>query len=227
MMVYTDARVAWHDSMHEHSLSITAASMSQAQSAKKQTAIRRQTIEAVFAAQGDDKEARIQVARQKLDAKETRSDRFDSTARAARVAAMAKVQAAIKCLPVRLQQFGNLLYAPTATAAELECSRYLLARFTPWPAMSVEKAAKAQCLVLPALFSYRGSAFGGQGDWAPGRIAEFVASYDEQIAVGNWARDWQPVWERLLNTAAGFDQQALAPVWAVINAERRGAANDS
>lgn len=226
MMVYTDARVAWHDSMHEYSLSITAASMSQAQAATKQTAIRRQTIEAVFAAQGEDKEARIQVARQKLDAKETRGDRFDSTKRAARIASMAKVQAAIKGQPLRLQQFGNLLYAPTATTVELECSRYLLARFTPWPAMSVEKAARAQCLVLPALLSYRGTAFGGHQEWAPGRITEFVASYDEHIAVANWSRDWAEVWERLLNTAAIFDQQALAPVWAVINAERRGAAND-
>ena len=219
--------MAWHDSMHEYSLSITAASMSQAQTATKQTAIRRQTIEAVFAAQGEDKEARILVARQKMDAKETRADRFDSTRRAARIAQMAKVQAAIRSLPPRLQQFGNLLYAPASTAVELECSRYVLARFTPWPAMPVEKAAKAQCLVLPALLSYRGSAFGGQQDWSPGRVAEFVASYDENIPVANWARDWAEVWERLLNTAAGFDQQALAPVWAVINAERREAANDS
>lgn len=224
--IFTDARIAWHDSMHERSLSITAASMNQAESASKRTEQRRQQIEVVFAAQGDDKEARINILRQKLNASETRGDKFNSTSRGAKVAAMAKIQRAVASLPKLLQSFGNLMYSPDPTAADLECSRFLLAKYARFPAMTERQVERVASLMIPVLLSYRDTAFGGRQHWSPGRAIEFAEQYDVAFSAANWARDWSEIWERLLDACAGFDQQALDPVWAVINKERGDAAND-
>ncbi|WP_341522983.1 hypothetical protein AABC73_06935 [Pseudomonas sp. G.S.17] len=224
--IFTDARVAWHDSMHERSLSITAASMSQAESSAKQTEQRRQRIEVVFAAQGDDKEARIDILRQKLNATETRGDKFNSTNRGAKVAAMARIQRAVAGLPKLLQSFGNFLYSPNPTAADMEYSRYLLAKHVRLPAMTDQQSSKVESLIIPALLSYRDTAFGGREHWSPGRIIEFAHQYEVSFSAANWARDWSSVWERLLDACGGFDQQALDPVWVEINKERGDAAND-
>ncbi|MBJ2267798.1 hypothetical protein JFT60_10500 [Pseudomonas sp. MF6772] len=224
--VFTDARIAWHDSMHERGISITAASMSQAESSAKRDTRLQSQHEAVFLALGEDKEERVKALRQRMDARQSRTDTFDSTARSAKVAAMAKIQRAVHTLPPLLRRFGNLLYSPSPTATDLECSRFLLARYSRFPVMTEERAAKASSLIIPALLSYRDTAFGGREHWAPSRIIEFCQQYGVTFSPANWARDWSSIWERLLDSCAGFDQQALDPIWEIINKERGKAAND-
>ena len=65
------ARQAWHDSQYESRGSITAATMDHAKIETKRAAAKRKTIEAVFAAVGDEEESRVKVVAQRMSAGST------------------------------------------------------------------------------------------------------------------------------------------------------------
>jgi len=219
-------RQAWHDAQYESRGSITAAILDHAKIKTKRAAEKRRTIEAVFAAVGDDEEDRIKIAAQRMEVQETRrTARDNSTARSAHMATMGRIQAAISSLPKPLQHFGHHLYSPLNNVRDQDVARTLVWFSWSRPAgMSKVKESRAYCMVMPALMSYVGVVVGGREEWGPSRIAQFVADwYGERISISQWTRDWAPIWEGLLRTITELDQKALEPVEQAITEEREAA----
>ncbi|SEH87038.1 Phage antitermination protein Q [Stutzerimonas xanthomarina] len=216
------ARQAWHDSQYESRGSITAATMDHAKIETKRAAAKRKTIEAVFAAVGDEEESRVKVVAQRMEVQETRrSARDNSSSRCAHMMTMGRIQHAIASLNKPLQHFGHYLYSPLANARDQDVARTLVWFGWEKPAgLTKVKESRAYCLVLPALISYQGFVTGGRDEWTPGRIAEFVADwYGEKISVSQWARDWAPIWESLQRTIGEMDRKALEPVERIMDEE--------
>ena len=212
---------AWTDSQHESNASITAAAIDSAQSAAAVKKSRARQHEVVFAAMGEDKEARIMVARQKISISETRRKPIGrSTARAAHLVTMGKIQSAIGTLPFQVQQFGHFLYHPMMTMQHVMNAVLLVASKAELPDLTSAKRVKAHYLVTLALQSYKAQVTGA-AEWGPARVAaEMESFFGVTIDPKNWTRDWLDLWESLKSVIAEVDIQAQQPVWQVIHAEK-------
>jgi hypothetical protein len=215
------ARQAWTDSQHESNASITAVASEKAESASK---IRRSRItrhEVVFPALGEDKEERVLMARQRISISETRRTPLGrSTARAAHLVTMGKIQRAIGTLPFQVEQLGHFLYHPCMTMQHVMNAEKLILADTDFSAMTAAKAAKARCLVTIALQSYKAT-ITGASEWGPARVAESMkAFYGAAIEPKRWDRDWLAVWETLKAAIHARDIEAQSPIWQVIHSEK-------
>jgi hypothetical protein len=215
------ARQAWTDSQHESNASITAAAIDSAQSAAAVKKARARQHEVVFAAMGEDKEVRIMVARQKISISETRRKPIGrSTARAAHLVTMGKIQRAIGILPFQVQQFGHFLYHPMMTMQHVMNAVLLVASKAELPDLTSAKRVKAHYLVTLALQSYKAQV-SGAAEWGPARVAaEMKTFFGVTIDPKNWTRDWLDLWESLKAVIAEVDIQAQQPLWQVIHAEK-------
>ena len=215
------ARQAWTDSQHESNASITAAAIDSAQSAVAVKKTRARQHEVVFAAMGEDKAERILVARQKISISETRRKPIGrSTARAAHLVTMGKIQRAIETLPYQVQQFGHYLYHPMMNMRHVMNAVLLITAKAELPDLTSAKRVKAQYLVTLALQSYKGEIVGA-AEWGPARVAaEMKTFFGVTIDPKNWTRDWLDLWESLKEVIKEVDIQAQQPVWQVIHAEK-------
>jgi hypothetical protein len=215
------ARQAWADSQHESNMSISAVAAESAQTEKQVKRSRSARREVIFAAQGEDKEARIRVVRKRINIAETRRTPIGrSTARAAHLMTMGKIQAAIETLPFQVQQFGHYLYHPCMTAIHLLNAEKLIWADTDFSALTDAKAEKAHCLITIALQSYKSEVHGG-AEYGPARVADGMKKiYGINIDPGNWDRDWLSIWNIIRDAIEEVDIQAQQPVWQVIHAER-------
>lgn len=222
-MKLINARQAWTDAQHESNVSISAAA---AERAKSATVVRREKAairEIVFAAVGEDKEERIKAVRQKISIAETRRTPIGrSTARAAHLVTMGKVQAAIETLPFQVQQFGHYLYHPCMTVVHMLNAEKLVWNDCNFSTLTDVKAAKVHCLVTCALQSYKAEANGGDA-WGPAKVADAMLKlYGIKIEPKVWDRDWKQEWQFLRDVIMDIDVQAQQPVWQVIHAENVG-----
>jgi hypothetical protein len=215
------ARQAWTDSQHESNASISAVAIETAKSAAQKTRSRIRRHEAVFAAIGDDKEERIQVVRQRISISETRRTPIGrSTARAAHLTMMGKIQRAIATLPFQVQQFGHYLYSPIPNARYVLNAVLLISTRAELAELTPLKRARALYLVTAALQSFKCETTGAP-EWGPARVAEEMkAFYGVPVDPNNWNRDWKPMWEMLKETIKAVDIDAQSPVWQVIHAEK-------
>ncbi|AZD67589.1 hypothetical protein SAMN04489802_2824 [Pseudomonas chlororaphis] len=227
-MKLINARQAWTDAQHESNASITAAAIDSAQSAKVKTGGRIGKREVQFPAMGSEKgeeAARFSVPGQRISISETRRAPIGrSTARAAHLATMGKVQRAIGTLPFQVQQFGHYLYHPCMTVVHMLNAEKLIWADTDFSSLTDAKAAKVHCLITCALQSYKAEANGGT-PWGPARVAEgMLKLYGIAIEPKHWDRDWKEVWEFLRAAIQDVDIQAQQPVWQVIHAEKEESA---
>ncbi|WCM49000.1 hypothetical protein OH720_18495 [Pseudomonas sp. WJP1] len=215
------ARQAWTDSQHESNASISAVAIESAKSATIARKARARQHEVVFAAMGDDKEERIKVARQKIRIGETRRTPIGrSTARAAHLAMMGKIQRAIGTLPFQVQQFGHFLYHPCLTMQHVMNAVLLITAKAQLPDLTSAKRVKAQYLVTLALQSYKAQV-SGVAEWGPARVAaEMKEFFGVTIDPKNWTRDWLDLWQSLIAVIAEVDIQAQQPIWQVIHSEK-------
>lgn len=216
------ARQAWTDAQHESNTSISAVATEKAESATKIKKRRAALHEVVFAALGDEyKEERIQVVRQKISISETRRTPIGrSTARAAHLVTMGKIQRAIGTLPFQVQQFGHYLYHPMMNMRHVMNAVLLITAKAQLPDLTSAKRVRAQYLVTLALQSYKGEVHGA-AEWGPARVAaEMDAFFGVTIDPKNWTRDWLDLWESLKAIIAEVDIQAQQPIWQVIHAEK-------
>jgi hypothetical protein len=215
------ARQAWTDSQHESNASITAAAIDSAQSAAAVKKTRARQHEVVFAAMGEDKAERILVARQRISISETRRKPISrSTARAAHLVTMGKIQRAIGTLPFQVQQFGHFLYHPMMTMQHVMNAVLLVASKAELPDLTSAKRVKAHYLVTLALQSYKAQV-SGAAEWGPARVAaEMNSFFGVMIDPKNWTRDWLNLWESLKAVIAEVDIQAQQPLWQVIHTEK-------
>lgn len=214
------ARQAWTDSQHESNASITAAAIDSAQSAATLKKTRARQHEVVFAAIGEDKEERILATRQRISISETRGKPIGrSTARAAHLVTMGKIQAAIETLPFQVQQLGHFLYHPCMTMQHVMNAVLLIAAKAELPDLTSAKRVKAQYLITLALQSYKAQV-SGAAEWGPARVAaEMKEFFGVSIEPKHWNRDWLELWESLKKVISEVDIQAQQPVWQVIHAE--------
>lgn len=220
-MKLINARQAWTDSQHESNVSISAAA---AERAKSATVIRKEKAalrEIVFAAIGDDKEARIKAVRQKIAIAESRRTPIGrSTHRAAHLVTMGKVQRAIETLPFQVQQFGHYLYHPCMTVVHLLNAEKVIWNEVDFSNLTDAKAHKVHCLITVALQSYKAEAHDGD-QWGPARVADAMQKlYGIAIEPKHWNRDWLDIWNFLRSAIHDVDIQAQQPVWQVIHAEK-------
>lgn len=215
------ARQAWTDSQHESNASISAVAIETAKSAAQKSRSRIRRHEAVFAAVGDDKEERIQIVRQRISISETRRTPLGrSTARAAHLTMMGKIQRAIGTLPFQVQQFGHYLYSPIPNMRYVMNADKLIAAKADLAELTPLKRARAQYLVTIALQSFKCETTGAP-EWGPARVAEeMMAFYGLAIDPNNWNRDWRPMWEMLKAVIKEVDVDAQSPIWQVIHAEK-------
>lgn len=215
------ARQAWTDSQHESNASISAVAIESAKSATIARRTRARQHEVVFAAMGEDKEERIKVARQKISISETRRTPIGrSTARAAHLVAMGKIQRAIGTLPFQVQQFGHFLYHPCLTMQHVMNAVLLITAKAQLTDLTSAKRVKAQYLVTLALQSYKAQV-SGAAEWGPARVAaEMKEFFGLTIDPKNWTRDWLDLWDALKNVIAEVDIQAQQPIWQLIHAEK-------
>lgn len=214
------ARQAWSDAQHESNASISAVAADKAESASKIKRRRALMHEVVFAAQGEDKEERIQAVRQKISISETRRTPIGrSTARAAHLATIGKVLRAIDTLPFQVQQFGHYLYHPCMTVVHMLNAEKLIWNEVDFSTLTDIKAAKVHCMITVALQSYKAEVHGG-AEWGPARVADSMLKiYGVSIEPKVWNRDWKDVWSFLRNVIEDMDEKAQVPVWQVIYAE--------
>ncbi|MCU1752166.1 hypothetical protein [Pseudomonas sp. 6D_7.1_Bac1] len=219
------ARQAWTDSQHESNASITAAAIDSAQSAATLKKTRARQHEVVFAAMGDDKEERILATRQRISISETRRKPIGrSTARAAHLVTMGKIQRAIETLPFQVQQLGHFLYHPCITMLHVMNAEKLISARADFSGLSDAKKIKAECLITMALRSYKGEV-SRAAEWGPVRISEEMkAFYGVVIEITQWARDWKGVWDSLKEVIKEVDLDAQQPVWQVIHSENEESA---
>lgn len=219
------ARQAWTDSQHESNASISAVAIDSAKSATVARRARARQHEVVFAAMGEDKEERIKVARQKISISETRRTPIGrSTARAAHLTMMGKIQRAIGTLPFQVQQFGHFLYHPCLTMQHVMNAVLLITAKAQLPDLTSAKRVKAQYLVTMALQSYKAEV-AGAAEWGPARVAtEMNAFFGVSIEPKHWNRDWLDLWESLKAVIKEVDLEAQSPVWQLIHAEKEESA---
>lgn len=219
------ARQAWTDSQHESNASITAAAIDSAQSAATLKKVRARQYEVVFAAMGEDKEERILATRQRISISETRRTPIGrSTARAAHLVTMGKIQRAIEALPFQVQQLGHFLYHPALNMRHVMNAEKLISAKADFSCLSYAKKIKAECLITMALRSYKGEV-SRAAEWGPVRIAEEMkAFYGVTIEITQWARDWKDVWESLKKVISEVDIEAQQPIWQVIHSENEESA---
>lgn len=224
-MKLINARQAWTDSQHESNASIAAAAAEKANSAMRVKREKGRTQEAIFAAVGDDKEERIKVARQKISISETRRTPLGrSTARAAHLLTMARVQEAIETLPFQVQQLGHYLYHPCLTMVHVLSAEKLVWAEIDVRALTEAKQAKVHCMVTMALQSYKAEVNGGDA-WGPARVADgMLKLYGVKLEPKHWDRDWKELWAFLRSAIEDVDYLAQEPVWKVIHAENDGIA---
>ncbi|PTQ70298.1 hypothetical protein [Pseudomonas sp. GV071] len=215
-----NARQAWADSQLESNTSISAGALAHAEG-RVAPGPRGRRQEALFPATAEDKEARIQVSRQRISISETRRTPIGrSSDRVAHLLTMGKVQQAIETLPFNLQQFGHYLYHPCLTMRHVMNASALVTSRLDVNGMSAGKRAKAIYLVTIALQSYKAQVCGSE-QWGPARVAgEMKAFYGIQIAPANWSRDWKGLWDDLATLIETLDLEAQSPVWSVIHAEK-------
>ena len=161
------------------------------------------------------------VARQKISISETRRKPIGrSTARAAHLVTMGKIQRAIGTLPFQVQQFGHFLYHPMMTMQHVMNAVLLVASKAELPDLTSAKRVKAHYLVTLALQSYKAQV-SGAAEWGPARVAaELNTFFGVTIDPKNWTRDWLDLWEFLKSVIAEVDIQAQQPLWQVIHAEK-------
>jgi hypothetical protein len=219
------ARQAWTDSQHESNASITAVAAEKAESAVKIKKAKPSRREAVFPAMGEDKEERFTVPRQRVSISETRRTPLGrSTARAAHLVTMGKIQHAIGTLPFKVQQFGHFLYHPCMTMQHVMNAEKLILSDADFSEMTAAKVAKAQCLVTVALQSYKAE-ITGAAEWGPARVADALkAFYGVALEPKHWDRDWITVWVALKEVIQARDIEAQSPIWQVIHAEKEESA---
>ncbi|WP_040263703.1 hypothetical protein [Pseudomonas massiliensis] len=215
------ARQAWADSQHESNASITGAALESAESATKIKAARMRRHEVVFAAIGEEEEARIKIVRQRISIAETRRTPLGrSTARAAHLVMMGKIQRAIETLPFQVQQFGHFMYHPMMTMQHVMNAVALITARADLSALTDQKRQKVYCLITMALQSYKSEVRGGP-QWGPARVAEDIqAFFGVSIDPKNWTRDWLDLWDSLRKVIQEADIEAQSPVWQVIHAEK-------
>lgn len=215
------ASQAWTDAQHESNISISAVAIDSAASAIVAKKSRERLHETIFAAMGDDKEARIMVARQRISLSETRRTPIGkSTHRAAHLMTIRKVLRAIGTLPFQVQHLGHYLYHPCLSMRHVMNAERLISASVDFTGMSNAKLAKAECMVTVALQSYKAEIHGG-AQWGPARVTEAMMEfYGVPIEPKHWNRDWLTVWDSLREAIKEVDIQAQQPIWQVIHAER-------
>lgn len=224
-MKLTGARQAWTDSQHESSASSLAAAIETAKTGIKKSTVRTPRRESFFPAMGGDENERagyFPVLSQRVRASETRtSSSRRSTARAAHLAMMGKVQRAIDTLPFQVQQFGHFMYSPVPNMRYVMNAMLLIATKAELSKLTRLQRVRAQYLVTATLQSFKCEVTGAP-EWGPARVAEEMkAFYGLALDQNNWNRDWKPLWDLLRATIKEVDTDAQVPIWQVINAEKQ------
>lgn len=217
------ARQAWTDSQHESNASISAVAIETAKTGIKKSKARIQRRESFFPAMGNEENEKagcFPVLGQRISISETRrTPAGRSTARAAHLTMMGKIQRAIATLPFQVQQFGHYMYSPIPNMRYVMNAMLLISTKADLSELTSLKRARAQYLVIAALQSFK-SEVTGAPEWGPARVTEELrAFFGLSIDPNNWNRDWKPTWEMLKATIKEVDIDAQFPVWQVIHAE--------
>ena len=217
------ARQAWTDSQHESGASISAVAIETAKAGIKKSKARIQKRDAFFPAMGteeNEKEGRFPVIGQRISISETRrTPAGRSTARAAHLTMMGKIQRAIGTLPFQVQQFGHFMYSPIPNMRYVMNAMLVIATRAELSEMTPLRRARAMYLVTAALQSFKCEVTGAS-EWGPARVAEeMLAFYGVTVDQTHWNRDWKPTWDLLKGTIKEVDIEAQSPVWQVIHSE--------
>lgn len=133
-----------------------------------------------------------------------------------------KIQHCINTLPVALQCFGHYLYSPLASIYDLEVAHELvwsiLASQLPQQSLNKEEQQKAYWLVRAALKSYQTLVVNKKDQLkTPRKIIKFLKeNYQIELAIADWKKHWQPLYNQMLVISNELDRQALMPIAYVI-----------
>lgn len=140
------------------------------------------------------------------------------------------VQAAIRRLDHKLRAFGMIMYAPTEQITEPDVevvhSAVKSALYDRLEAETVlrwksRKVIRVNFLIYAAMRHHRDLVFGGGPTLGgPAAINTYLyQNFGERIpsARKNWYRDWQPLWDVMLDCLNDLERDSLSPIAAVIN----------
>jgi hypothetical protein len=218
------ARQAWTDSQHESNASISAVAIETAKTGIKNSKVRIQRRKSFFPAVGgemNEPAGHFPVLGQRISISETRNSAGGrSTARAAHLTMMGKIQRAIATLPFQVQQFGHFMYSPIPNMRYVMNAMLLISTKAELSELTPLKRARAQYLVTAALQSFKCEVTGAP-EWGPARVAdELKTFYGLEVDQNNWNRDWRPSWNLLKAVIKEVDCDAQFPVWQAIHAEQ-------
>lgn len=136
-----------------------------------------------------------------------------------------RVQNAIQSLPENIQGFGNWIYSPMRNIDDLEgAQEAVFDNF--WYNFKAEKLTDKKWelskeLTLCAILEYFHVIMGNP---SPFKNSAYICKFlkDEKnvhISNHNWVRDWQYIYDALLNSCAYIDSKALEPVSKIIRLE--------
>lgn len=136
-----------------------------------------------------------------------------------------RIQASIKGMSKKHRAFGMIMYAPLSEAKDDDVelihgvlksmfySRLDAAEVSRWHS---RKAIRIHFLLYAALQYYRDLVFGGGATLGgPVAIDNYMYSrFGERIpsARKNWYRDWQPLWDVMVDSMDAMERETLRPV---------------
>lgn len=140
-----------------------------------------------------------------------------------------KVQGVIKSLPKVLRSFGAIMYSPTTEFGTEDCERVHEALQIEFfrnfdkeelTRMQAKRIIRLKLLMYAAMRHHRDVAFGGGATLGgPKAISQFLYHmYAERLPdTDQWAKRWQPDWDKMLGILDKMERNALAPVASVLN----------
>lgn len=133
-----------------------------------------------------------------------------------------RVQNAICELPENIKGFGNFMYSPMRTIDDLEAGQEAVFDHFRYnyngERLTDKKLDQSYYLVLAAIYEYFYIVYGNKSPFAnAGILCKWLDdNKGVQINYHNWGRDWEYIYDRLLDACNYIDMLALEPVSKVI-----------
>ncbi|QQP86926.1 hypothetical protein [Entomomonas asaccharolytica] len=134
-----------------------------------------------------------------------------------------RVQHAISLLPHNVAGFGNFMYSPMRTIDDLEAGQEAIFDYFRYnykdERLTDKKLEQVNYLAIGAIFDYFFIVFGNPSPFSnAGILCKWL--YDNKgvkINYHNWGRDWEAIYDCLLEACGYIDKIALEPVSKVIS----------
>lgn len=134
-----------------------------------------------------------------------------------------RVQHAISLLTPNIRGFGNFMYSPIRTLDDLEAGQEAIYDYFRYnykgDRLTDKKLEQTYYLIVAAMYEYFYIVYGNPSPFVTASaMCKWLYDYKgTKINPNNWERDWESVYQLLLDACGYIDKLALEPVSKVIS----------